>query len=71
MDKVKKTPKPGQFYWHNGILYRAKKRTFRCHGCALDNFLCPNIVDSRNGVRPLDCALNNIILVHVKNENKI
>ena len=61
-----KTPKPGQFCIINKVLYRAKKRTCGCTGCALDNFLlCPNIVDSRNGKRLLECSLNNIILVRV------
>ena len=61
-----KTPKPGQYFWLNGVQYRAKRRTHGCNGCALDDvFLCPNIVDSRNGIRPLDCSLNDIILVRV------
>lgn len=61
-----KTPKPGQFCTINNVLYRGKRRTDGCRGCALDNvFLCPNIVDSRNGTRPLDCSLNDIILVRV------
>lgn len=61
-----KTPKPGQFCTINGIVYRAKRRINKCKGCALDNiFTCPNIVDSRNGIRPLECSLYNIILVKV------
>ena len=58
-----KTPKPGQICKIDDVLYRARKRTNGCHGCVLDNvFLCPNIVDSRNGVRQLNCTENNIIL---------
>ena len=61
-----KTPKPGQFCTINGILYRAKRRTDKCKGCALDDLvLCPNIVDSRGGTKLLDCSLNDIILVKV------
>ena len=61
-----KTPKPGQYFWLNGVQYRAKRRTHGCTGCSLDDFyICPNIVDSRNGQRPLQCANNNIILVRV------
>ena len=61
-----KTPKPGQFCTINGTVYRARKRTNDCHGCALDNIiLCPNIVDPRYGTPKLDCVLNNIILTRV------
>lgn len=61
-----KTPKPGQFCTINRTLYRAKHRENGCRGCALDDILrCPNIVDSRNGTRPLECSLNDIILVRV------
>lgn len=58
-----KTPRPGQFTAINGVYFRAHKRTNGCHGCALKSIvLCPNVVDSRNGTPPLDCAGNNIIL---------
>lgn len=62
-----KTPKPGQLCTINGVIYRAKKRSKGCRGCALDDYtLCPNIVDSRSdGSRPLNCGINNIILVRV------
>lgn len=59
-----KTPKPGQFCSINGTIYRAKRRTCGCRGCALDDIiLCPNITDSRSISKPLDCTINNIILV--------
>ena len=58
-----KTPKPGQLTVIDGIYYRAHKRTNGCYGCALKSIvLCPNVVDARNGVKPLECATNNIIL---------
>jgi hypothetical protein len=62
-----KTPKPGQLCTINNSVYRAKRRTYGCEGCALnDIILCPNITDRRNGGRNvLDCDLNNIILVRV------
>lgn len=62
-----KTPKPGQFCTINNIVYRAKRRTYGCRGCALDDFImCPNIVDSKgNHKKPLNCDLNDIILVRV------
>ena len=61
-----KTPKPGQFCTIGGVVYRAKKRTHECDGCALDSLiLCPNIVDLRKNKPELECVLNNIILVRV------
>ena len=61
-----KTPKPGQFCTIGGTLYRARKRTNECQGCALDDLLlCPNIVDRRTDKPELECDLNNIILVKV------
>lgn len=61
-----KTPKPGQFCTINKTVYRAKRRTNGCYGCALNNFIsCPNIVDSRNGTPALECAINDIILTRV------
>lgn len=58
--------KPGQFCTINNVLYRAKRRQSGCKGCSLDSFEdCPNIVDSRNGVRPLDCSTDDIIFVRV------
>lgn len=62
-----KTPKPGQFCMINGILYRAKRRTSGCEGCSLYPItLCPNVVDRRfRKQRPLDCDINDIILVKV------
>lgn len=62
-----KTPKPGQFCTINGVVYRAKKReSLSCYGCALNSpILCPNIVDIRNGKRPLECSGNGIIFYKV------
>lgn len=62
-----KSPRPGQFCTINGVVYRAKKRTdYSCYGCALRDLMrCPNIVDSRNGQREIDCNGMNIILVRV------
>lgn len=59
-----KTPLPGQFTSINGIMYRAKRRTNGCEGCALNNELCPNIVDYRKE-RPLNCIVNDIILIRI------
>lgn len=59
-----KTPKPGQLCTIKNKVYRAKKRTFGCSGCALNNpFFCPNI--GRRNEIPLDCVQNEIILVRV------
>lgn len=61
-----KTPKPGQFCTINNEVYRAKRRTDGCTGCALDDLiLCPNITDFRDKKPVLECALNDIILVKV------
>lgn len=60
--------KPGQFCTINNVLYRAKRREpgLGCKGCVLDSLIaCPNIVDSRNGIRPLDCTGDDIIFVKV------
>lgn len=59
--------KPGQFIAVRGCLYRIKRRTNGCDGCALDNpFTCPNIQDSRRRSTPqLECLINDIILVRV------
>lgn len=59
--------KPGQLCTINRVVYRAKRRTYKCYGCALNNLIdCPNIVDSRNGHAQIACAENNILLVRVK-----
>ena len=56
--------KAGQFVSIDGSVYRCKKRTSGCTGCVLNSFIrCPNIVDFRNGQRPLSCAIDNIIFV--------
>lgn len=61
-----KTPKPGQFCVIDNVYYRARKRVNGCYGCALNNVvLCPNVIDSRNGVPRLECAINNIILQRI------
>lgn len=61
-----KTPKPGQFCTIDGVVYRAKRRTNKCEGCALDDFtLCPNITDVRHPEPLLQCSINDIILVRV------
>ena len=58
--------KPGQFYCLNDVLYPAKRRTDGCKGCALNDLsMCPNIVDSRFGTKPLGCSLDDIIFVRV------
>lgn len=58
--------KPGQICTIDGYVFRAKRRTNGCEGCALDSLiLCPNIVDSRNGVRQLDCTIDGIILQRI------
>lgn len=61
-----KNLRPGQVCTINNRVYRAKKRIDGCHGCSLNNFFtCPEIVDSRNGKKPLNCDINNIILVRI------
>jgi hypothetical protein len=60
--------KPGQFCTINNTLYRAKKRTLGCNGCAFNNpFTCPNIRDSRADIAKqqsgLDCTTYNVIFV--------
>lgn len=56
--------KPGQAYWHNGHLLRAKKRTDGCEGCVLNNpLLCPNIELKGQEKTGPDCVNDNIILV--------
>ncbi len=63
-----KTPKPGQLCTINEAVFRAKKREpgAGCKGCALEDIdLCPNVVDSRNGVPVLNCSINDIILKRI------
>ena len=61
-----KAIKPGQFYWHNGNLFRAAKRYNGCQGCDLDGFFtCPNLkVKNCNRERP-NCEENMIIFKKV------
>lgn len=57
------TLQPGQLCTINQVVYRACKRTKGCTGCSLNSLtMCPNIVDSRNGQRKVNCAMTNIIL---------
>lgn len=62
-----KTLKAGQFCTINNVVYRVKRRTtLSCEGCALNSvFLCPNIVDMKNGHKEFDCANEGIIFVKV------
>lgn len=59
--------KPGQFYWHNSVLLRAKKRTNGCNGCVLDSFfVCPNLrLKGRNDNNRPNCEENGIIFEKV------
>ena len=58
--------KPGQLCTIRNVVYRAKHRTYKCYGCALNSIInCPNIVDCRNGEAQIACAENDIILVRV------
>ena len=58
--------KPGQLCMINGMLYRAKKRTLCCQGCALDDILkCPNIGTPKNEENPYACSIDDIIFVKV------
>jgi hypothetical protein len=58
-----KVVKPGQFVSIDGQVYRTKKRVDKCKGCDLDNILlCPCVIDSRNGEKPIDCEASNIII---------
>lgn len=59
---IMKHYKPGQFVWVGNQQYRAKKRTYKCQGCDLNNvFRCPMVIDSRSQ-KQFDCSLDNIIL---------
>ncbi len=61
-----KVSRPGQLCTINGVVYRAVWRTNGCKGCAFNDFeLCPNIVDSRNGKKPLKCSDGYFILQKV------
>lgn len=61
-----KAIKAGQIHTINGVVYRARKRTNGCRGCAFNNvLLCPNVVDRRFSEPKLSCQLNDIILVRL------
>lgn len=63
---MSKKIKPGQFYWHNGSLFRACKRANGCEGCSLNSFyVCPNIKIRNNKKEYPNCELNNIIFKKV------
>ena len=64
-----KKPRPGQYVSvsTSDIVYRAKKRTYGCNGCVLNNpLVCPNVKDRRFEQEPeIDCIGSDIILVNV------
>lgn len=65
-----KVSRPGQLCTINNVVYRAVKRVNGCHGCALNSFeLCPNIVDVRNGNKPLQCSIDNFVLKRIYHKN--
>ena len=59
--------KPGQFCMLNGKLYRAKRKTAGCQGCAFSRnvFTCPAVINSRHQTSKLDCDMDMIILTKV------
>ena len=57
--------KPGQFLYVNDQLFRAKKRSFGCAGCDLNNvFTCPMVTDRRSPLK-FNCAIDSIVLKRV------
>ena len=61
---MKRSFKPGQFFWRNGKCYRVMKRKNGCEGCALNEiYLCPSIRDIRYDTFNPECAANGIIFV--------
>ncbi len=57
--------KPGQLCTINNVVYRAKKRTYGCTGCALNSIdMCPEITDFRSQ-RKINCDIHGIILIRV------
>lgn len=60
--------RPGQITCINGTYYRAKKRTFDCDGCDLnDPFICPNLkFTNQQSEQQIDCLSWGIILIKEK-----
>ena len=55
------TPKAGQFFSYNGVLYRARKG-YSCSECSLNNpYSCPGIFMSNSNETPVLCRSNGII----------
>ena len=63
--KTKMILKPGRLCTINNNVYRVKKATNGCRGCSLYNlFTCPALNDSKV-IKPLECAINGVILERV------
>lgn len=61
--------KPGQLCTINNVVYRAKRRTCGCRGCDLDSFaICPNVVDRRIRGNKVECCLDDVILIRLRNK---
>lgn len=59
-----KTIKAGQFWAHNGVILRARKRTSGCEGCLYEDcILCPDVKTKTNENQRPYCTINDIILV--------
>lgn len=55
---------PGRLYSHNGKIFRIKKQTNGCVGCALNKIvLCPNIEVTNSTNNHFPCDTNGIILI--------
>lgn len=59
--------RPGQFYTINNVVYRVKRKTCGCTGCAFarNPFCCPGIVTKSNPQPRINCLYDNIILVRI------
>lgn len=58
--------KPGQLATINHTVYRAKRRTYLCDGCAFNNLSCPNIAfQNEKREKRIECDIEGIILIKV------
>mgnify|MGYP003302757979 CR=1 FL=1 len=57
--------KPGQLCTFRGHVYRAKRKTNSCEGCAFNHnvYVCPVMIAKTS--KRIDCLLDNIILTKV------
>lgn len=59
--------KAGQLCTYNRKVYRARRKTCGCEGCAFakNPFTCPAIVTKANPKPKVDCMMDMIVLVKV------